>query len=365
MFETSLEAAKRAGLVGRRRVLDSTPLYDAVATMDTVTLVRSAIRGLLKAADADLQTELRGLLARDDDYTAAGKPVCDYEDRIAREALVDALARDAMALVGALDGRELAAELDNAAQLVATVVGQDLDRDTDGVLRIARRVAKDRVISTVAPKARHGQKPSARGFDGYKAHFAADPDSEIITAATVTAANRGDADPAQDLLAEDLPEPVPDGNDDTDRDGRGDSGGSQCGGVPGVVNGPDDAAGDADTESVAPQQLAGYGDAAQGAGPLLARLGNAGAPVMTKGPPRFSPGGPARPPGPLAASPPDAPRAGGGPPPPPTPETPWRGSCSAPPPPGEGGAKKNPPPPHPTRHNRHNRSADNTYPTKP
>jgi len=86
--------------VGRRRVLDSTPLYDAVATMDTVTLVRSAIRGLLKAADADLQTELRGLLARDDDYTAAGKPVCDYEDRIAREALVDALARDAMALVG-------------------------------------------------------------------------------------------------------------------------------------------------------------------------------------------------------------------------------------------------------------------------
>ena len=36
-----------AGLVGRRRVLDSTPLYDAVATMDTITLIRSAVRGLL------------------------------------------------------------------------------------------------------------------------------------------------------------------------------------------------------------------------------------------------------------------------------------------------------------------------------
>ena len=35
IFETTLEAAKAAGLVGRRRVLDSTPLYDAVATMDT------------------------------------------------------------------------------------------------------------------------------------------------------------------------------------------------------------------------------------------------------------------------------------------------------------------------------------------
>ena len=73
----TLEAARAAGLVGRRRVLDSTPLYDAVATMDTVTLVRSAIRGLLKAADGELAGELRAVLRRDDDYAAAGKPACD------------------------------------------------------------------------------------------------------------------------------------------------------------------------------------------------------------------------------------------------------------------------------------------------
>ena len=169
-----------------------------------------------------------------------------------------------------------------AAQLVATVVGQDLDRDTDGVFRIARRVAKDRVISTVGPQARHGHKTSAHGFDGYKGHLAADPDSEIVTATTVTAANSGDADPAEDLLAEDLPEPVPDGSDDPDGDGRGDSGGGECGGVASVANEPDDAAADADTESVAAQQLAVYGDAAYGAGPLLARLENAGARIITK-----------------------------------------------------------------------------------
>jgi hypothetical protein len=40
-------------------VLDSTPLYDAVATMDTITLIRSAIRALLGAADEDLEAELR------------------------------------------------------------------------------------------------------------------------------------------------------------------------------------------------------------------------------------------------------------------------------------------------------------------
>ena len=107
IFEAVVDVAKRAGLVGRRRVLDSTALYDAVATMDTVTLIRSAIRGLLAAADRDLEAELRGLLARDDEYASAGNPVCDWEDREAREELVDALAKDAQVLLGALDGRKL------------------------------------------------------------------------------------------------------------------------------------------------------------------------------------------------------------------------------------------------------------------
>ena len=287
VFETTLEVAKSAGLVGRRRVLDSTPLYDAVATMDTVTLVRSAIRGLLTVVDGGLAAELRSLLSRDDDYMSAGKPVCDYDDRATREALVDALARDAMALVDALDGRTLDTEVDKAARLLATVVGQDLD-EVDGVFRIARRVAKDRVISTVDPDARHGHKTSARGFDGYKGHLAADPDSEIITATTVTAANAGDADPAEDLLADDLPQPASEGGDDADEDRPGDrsdevGAGSVCGGVAGVVSEPDHAVADTDTErSVAAQQLAVYGDAAYGAGPLLATLENAGARIMTK-----------------------------------------------------------------------------------
>ena len=36
-----LDAAREAGLVGRRRVLDSTALYDAVATMDTAAAPKS------------------------------------------------------------------------------------------------------------------------------------------------------------------------------------------------------------------------------------------------------------------------------------------------------------------------------------
>jgi hypothetical protein len=148
IFEVTLGAAREAGLAGRRRVLDSTPLYDAVATMDTVTLVRSAIRGVLRACDGKLGVQLRGLLARDDDYVTAGKPVCDFGDPAAREELVDALAKDAWALLGALDGRKLGPVAAQAAELLATVTGQDLEQDTGGVFRIARRVAADRVIST-------------------------------------------------------------------------------------------------------------------------------------------------------------------------------------------------------------------------
>lgn len=207
IFETALEVAREAGLIGRKRVLDSTALYDAVATQDTVTLIRSAIRALLRIVDEKLQVKLRSCCKRDDDYIAAGKPSCDWDDVQVREALVDALARDAYAILSTLDGRTLASEVTQAAKLVATVVGQDLEQRDDGMFRIARRVAKDRVISTVDPEARHGHKTAARGFDGYKGHIAIDPDSEIITATAVTAGNVGDGSVGP-MLVEDVLGPV-------------------------------------------------------------------------------------------------------------------------------------------------------------
>jgi hypothetical protein len=253
IFDAVLEVAKAAGLVGRKRVLDSTALCDAVATMDTVTLVRSAIRGLLKSAGGELGEQLRAVLARDDDYAGAGKAVCDYDDAAARAGLVDALARDGMALLAVLDGRELSEALAQAAALLATVLGQDLDQDEAGVFRIARRVAKDRVISTVDPDTRHGHKTAARGFDGYKGHVGIDPDTEIITATTVTAGNAGDASVAEDLITDLLD------TDDTDT-GHADAG-----------HGPGDE-GDSGGEPAASV----YGDNAYGTGQLHDRLERAG-----------------------------------------------------------------------------------------
>jgi len=213
IFEVSLGVAREAGLVGRRRVLDSTPVYDAVATMDTVTLIRSAVRGLLRVADADLGQALRGVLTSGDEYATAAKPVIDWDDPGAREALVDSRARDGQACLRVLDGQELGEAVEQAARLLATVLGQDLQADGDGVFRIARRVAKDRVISTVDPDARHGRKTSARGFDGYKGHAAVDPDSELVTGTRVTPGNVGDAAVAKDLIEDLFEEP---GGRDTD-----------------------------------------------------------------------------------------------------------------------------------------------------
>jgi DDE family transposase/transposase-like protein DUF772 len=200
IFRVTCALARQAGLVGVRRVLDSAPLEDAVTTQDTVTMLRGAIRGLLRACAPELKTKLRAGLQRDDDYAAPGKPACDWTDRAAREALVDALVRDAYRAHYALRGERLDPRVAEAAALLATVTGQDIEETSDGRFRIFEGTASDRVISTVDPEARHGHKTTAHGFDGYKGHLAIDPDSEVICAAEVSPAVSGDAVVAPTLL---------------------------------------------------------------------------------------------------------------------------------------------------------------------
>jgi hypothetical protein len=266
VFVIALDAAKAAGLVGKKRVLDSTPLYDAVATMDTITLIRSAIRNLLRLTDDVVATELRAVIESGDDYASSDKPQIDWDDKAAQAALIDSRAKDAYALLALLDGRELAETVQQAGELLATVTGQDVEVSEDGVFAIARRVAPDRVISVVDPEARHGHKTSAHGFDGFKGHISIDPDSEIITATVVTPGNAGDAGAAKELI-EDLLEAQPSAEDETGTDGTGTDGTT------------DREDGDSDnSEPVAPQapRATLYGDAAYGTGELQSFIEDAG-----------------------------------------------------------------------------------------
>jgi hypothetical protein len=91
------------------------------------------------------------------DYSAPGKPQIDWEDPAAKEALVSGLVNDATALVAALQDAELDERAQAAVALLALVAGQDVEPaegsdGTDGRWRIARKVAEDRVISTVDPE---------------------------------------------------------------------------------------------------------------------------------------------------------------------------------------------------------------------
>jgi IS5 family transposase len=314
IFNVTVEAAAAAGLVGAKRVLDSTPLYDAVATMDTVTLIRSAIRGLLKVADAKLEAELRSVLSSGDDYASSAKPQIDWDDHGAREALIDSRAKDAFACLGLLDGRQLGPEVSQAAELLTKVVGQDLESTEDGTFRIARRVAPDRIISTVDPEARHGHKTASRGFDGYKGHAAVDPDSEIITDTAVTPGNAGDASVAAELIDDLLAETPDEASDDTsdgpvaaeatdidetdtddaeESDREADQGpGPEDNGADAVPAEAEPPTGDAEASPAGePDRPAVYGDAAYGTGEFLTALEEAGIEANCKTQPPHAPDG--------------------------------------------------------------------------
>lgn len=135
------------------------------------------------------------------DYEAGGKPSCAWDDPAARDELVTALVRDTLAILETVDGVDLDDEQAALVGLLALVAGQDVEEgDEAGTWRIARRVAKDRVISTVDPEARHMRKSRASYRDGYKAHIAVEPETGIITACDLTPANAADGPAGGDLL---------------------------------------------------------------------------------------------------------------------------------------------------------------------
>lgn len=198
------QVIEQTGIVrGRRkRAVDSTILDDAVATQDTITQLISAIRRVRRQVPG--AAEQIAAVCTGHDYSQPDKPRIDWDDREAKDALVSALVNDANALVAALAEVDLSEDpaAEFALALLALVAGQDVEPaegsdGTDGRWRIARRVAPDRVVSTVDPHARHTRKSPQNRRDGYRAHVAAEPETGIITDEELTkAAGQENSDPA-------------------------------------------------------------------------------------------------------------------------------------------------------------------------
>jgi Transposase DDE domain len=136
------------------------------------------------------------------DYGKPGKPQIDWDDPAAKQQLVSDLVNDALAVLAELAGPDAPAR-DAAADalgLLALVAGQDVEPadgsdGTDGRWRIARKVAPDRVISTVDTQARHTRKSKSRRRDGFRGHVAAEPETGLITDCEMTmAAGDGSTD---------------------------------------------------------------------------------------------------------------------------------------------------------------------------
>ena len=145
-----------------RRALDSVVCDDAVATQDTITGLIAAIRRVRREVPGAAEIIAAGCHAHD--YNDPGKPAIAWDDNQAREALVSALVGDATSIVCALAQAKLDERAAQALALLALVAGQDVEPaegsdGTDGRWRIARKMAGDRVISTMDPQARQVHKP--------------------------------------------------------------------------------------------------------------------------------------------------------------------------------------------------------------
>jgi len=188
--------AATGALAGKtRRALDSTVLDDAVATQDTVTQLIGAIRRVRREVPGAGQVIAAQCSAHD--YDDPGKPAIAWNDKAARDQLVDGLVGDAHRLLGHLPDQDLGPKAAEAVALLALIAGQDVEPvdgsdGTDGRWRIAERVAGDRVISTVDPDARHVHKSVHRRQDGFKAHVAIEPDTGIITDCALRQASGAD-----------------------------------------------------------------------------------------------------------------------------------------------------------------------------
>ena len=303
----------------RRRAVDSTVLDDAVATQDTVTQLIGAIRRVARQVPG--AAEVIAAECRGHDYTQPGKPRIDWTDPQAKQELVSALVTDANAVVAALTGAgsdqvELDETAAAAVALLALVAGQDVEPaegsdGRDGRWRIARRVAPDRVISTVDEQARHTRKSQHNRKDGYRAHLVNEPGTGLITDEVLTMAagpENSDAAIAARFVANTVPNPNPNNQDrdEQDRDEQAPSGDGPIAAdlaAPGSDTGTDDTGTD-DTDcvltavtddhegAVAAGAVAGsngqgegltwYGDSAYGTGDLRAAIKQAGHDAVIK-----------------------------------------------------------------------------------
>lgn len=187
-FDRFIAVGRAAGFIPDKVTLltDTTPARGAGAVQDTYTLIRKAIRKLLKQLGFAGPQKRRGLSAQAQAMIASyvdrnRKANIDWSDPQQRAAQLRQLVQDAeTALDLAAEEHSDDAEALATAWLLVKILGDDILRDEQGNPQLGQGTASDRVISITDPDMRHGRKSSAQRFDGFKVAVSSELSSDMI-----------------------------------------------------------------------------------------------------------------------------------------------------------------------------------------
>lgn len=197
-----------------RLAVDSRPLSGAGRVEDTFNLLGHAARKIVECAAVILKKAPAEICHR------AGIPLLlhssvkagldvNWSDPEEKERALEKLVGQVTSLHDWIEEQHLNLEepIRPYIEAVAQIHKQDLEEDARGV-RIRQGVAADRRVSIEDAEMRHGRKSKSKRFNGYKQHIAADLDTGLIAACSVTPANRPEE------------EAMPELKGDIDRQGR-------------------------------------------------------------------------------------------------------------------------------------------------
>jgi len=235
LFERLVKAARETGLLAKdaAQLLDSSHILGAAGARDTYTLIRGAIRKLMRALGHTTTNRVRlgeGLWWYVDPNSPE-KPDIDWSDAEARATHLEEIVRDAREALSLAHSAEVSPAANEASALLEKIVSDDVEEGPppppkrkgrpskkkvadaerspsrggdappeDGGPRLRRGVAKDRTLSVVDPEMRVGHKSKRQAWAGYKVHIAEEPESELITEVGVRRANEYDAEAALPIM---------------------------------------------------------------------------------------------------------------------------------------------------------------------
>ena len=217
IFKKSLAYAKKVGYLKSRKMklaLDTTPIFGRGAVKDTYNLLADGIGKLMDALAKRDGLEVDAW-AREHDlsrYLAPsikGTTNINWDDSSERKSFLLGIVADADRLLilartarkkcpkNSAEGQEIT----QAAELLSSLLAQDIERTEEGIPAVKQGVAKDRIVSVHDPEERPGRKSHSERFDGHKATIAVDTESQLITAVDVLPGNSHDHTAALDLVS--------------------------------------------------------------------------------------------------------------------------------------------------------------------